>query len=97
MRERERYYTEALSNDKACLKGWAAVISIGSANPSVKRIAIITRKINDTNFLESFFNNANAPKLFGKLDFGVNYDYTKAETSWLYSVTPVGARVQIHY
>lgn len=29
-----------------------------------------------------------APKLFGKLDFGVNYDYTKAETSWLYSVTP---------
>jgi hypothetical protein len=28
------------------------------------------------------------PKIKGKLDLGFNYDYTKAETSWLYGVPP---------
>ena len=28
------------------------------------------------------------PKIAGKFDFGVQYDYTKAETSWLYGVPP---------
>ena len=28
------------------------------------------------------------PKIAGKFDFGVQYDYTKAETSWLYGVAP---------
>jgi hypothetical protein len=28
------------------------------------------------------------PKISGKLDLGVQYDYTKAETSWRYGVTP---------
>jgi MtrB/PioB family decaheme-associated outer membrane protein len=29
-----------------------------------------------------------APKLFGKLDFGVNYDYTKADTTFVYGLVP---------
>lgn len=66
MRKRERYYTEPLSNDKAYLKGWAAVNRILSASPSIKRIAIITRLLNSTGFLESFFNNTGAPRLFAE-------------------------------
>jgi MtrB/PioB family decaheme-associated outer membrane protein len=37
----------------------------------------------DVSTVNAYFE---APKLFGKLDFGVNYDYTKADTSFFYSV-----------
>lgn len=66
MKVRHRYYTQPLVNKDANLEGMARVINIVRVNPSIKRVAMITKRINDSQFLETFFNSREAPKLITK-------------------------------